>query len=143
VLSVSLTSPGSIVSHGACGVGSVTAADDCRPRGSHAGGTRRSRVAREFRRPGRLVQLPLSSVEQHFAAQFPGRIGRFSDGQRNIIMRLVDQPTRLLHPAADCFRGSGYRVERARVRQDEDGSNWSCFRAQRDAQQRTVVRAHF
>src|SRR5882724_7543165 len=85
-----------------------------------------------------LMRLPLRSVEQHFAAQFPGRIGRFSDGQSNIIVRLVDRPTRLLHSAADCFRGIGYQVGGAQVRQDADGVQWSCFQAERAGQQRRV-----
>jgi hypothetical protein len=85
-----------------------------------------------------LVQLPLSSVEQRFAARFPGRIARFSDGSRNIIMRVVDQPTRLLHPAEDCFRGIGYRVEPSQVRRDEEGIDWSCFKAERDGRRRSV-----
>jgi hypothetical protein len=85
-----------------------------------------------------LVPLPLSAAEQRFAAQFPGRIGRFSDGRSNIIVRLVDQPTRLLHPAADCFRGIGYHVERAQVRRDDDGQSWSCFKVEKGGQQRRV-----
>jgi hypothetical protein len=85
-----------------------------------------------------IVPLPLSAVEQRFAAQFPGRIGRFSDGRSNIIVRLVDQPTRLLHPAADCFRGIGYRVERAQVRVDNEGQSWSCFKVEKGGQQRMV-----
>ena len=85
-----------------------------------------------------IVPLPLSAVEQRFAAQFPGRIGRFSDGRSNIIVRLVEQPTRLLHPAADCFRGIGYRVGRAQVRVDDDGQSWSCFKVEKGGQQRMV-----
>jgi hypothetical protein len=85
-----------------------------------------------------MVPLPLSPVERRFAKQFPGRIGRFSDGRSNIIVRLVEQPTRLLHPAADCFRGIGYRVARAQVRLDEDGRNWSCFKAEKNGQQHMV-----
>jgi len=74
-----------------------------------------------------LTLLPLSPVEQRFAAQFPGQIGRFSDGDRNIIMRVVQQPTRLLHPAADCFRGLGYQIDPPRVAEDGSGVAWSCF----------------
>jgi hypothetical protein len=79
-----------------------------------------------------LKRLRLSPVEQRFAAQFPGQIGRFSDGDRNIIMRVVQQPTRLLHPAADCFRGLGYHVATPRVAEDASGLAWSCFPARKD-----------
>ena len=50
----------------------------------------------------------MSEVEQRFAARFPGAIARFSDGERVIVLRHVERPTRMLHPAADCFRGLGY-----------------------------------
>lgn len=57
-----------------------------------------------------LRPLALSPVELRFAAQFPGAIGRFSDGERVVSLRHVARPTRKLHPAADCFRGLGYRI---------------------------------
>src|SRR5262244_3280163 len=57
-----------------------------------------------------LVELPLTPREATFTQDFPGRVGRFSDGQREIIIRWVGAPTRLLHSAADCFRGSGYAI---------------------------------
>ena len=57
-----------------------------------------------------LTELPLSSREQSFGRDFPGRIGRFSDGTREVILRWVADPTRRLHPASDCFKGSGYAV---------------------------------
>lgn len=79
-----------------------------------------------------LTLLRLSPVEQRFAAQFPGQIGRFSDGSRNIILRVAQQPTRLLHPAADCFRGLGYRLDTPKVAQDGSGTTWSCFLARKD-----------
>jgi hypothetical protein len=84
-----------------------------------------------------LTQLPLSAVEQRFAAQFPGQIGRFTDGNRNIIIRVAQEPTRLLHPASDCFRGLGYQVDAPRV-VEGGGVAWSCFTAQKDGRVRRV-----
>src|SRR5262245_27622965 len=55
-----------------------------------------------------LSELPLTSRETAFVQDFPGRVGRFTDGQREIIIRWIGAPTRKLHSAADCFRGSGY-----------------------------------
>jgi hypothetical protein len=49
-----------------------------------------------------------SSREERFAADFPGRIARFSDGHREIIIRWVARETRALHSASDCFKGLGY-----------------------------------
>ncbi len=48
-----------------------------------------------------LEQLPLIAREKHFAKAFPGKVGLFSDGQQQYIIRWVTQPTRRLHPAAD------------------------------------------
>jgi hypothetical protein len=53
-------------------------------------------------------------------------------------VRVIQEPTRMLHPAADCFRGLGYGIERVRVMQDTDWITWSCFTAERDGTTRTV-----
>jgi hypothetical protein len=76
-----------------------------------------------------LKELPLTQREVAFVQDFPGRVGRFSDGRREIIIRWVGAPTRRLHPAADCFRGSGYNVTPMPVRKDAAGAAMSCFRA--------------
>ena len=76
-----------------------------------------------------LTELPLTQREAAFVQDFPGRVGRFSDGRREIIIRWVGAPTRRLHPAADCFRGSGYSVTPMPVRKDAAGAAMSCFRA--------------
>ena len=58
-----------------------------------------------------LRPLALSAVEESFAQQFPGVIARFANGERIVTLRNIDKPTRKLHPAADCFRGLGYRID--------------------------------
>lgn len=73
-----------------------------------------------------LTQLPLSALEQRFARDFPGHIARFTDGQREIIMRWVARPTRKLHPAADCFRANGYTLTPRPIR-ETDGQRWATF----------------
>lgn len=78
-----------------------------------------------------LRQLPLSEREQRFAAGFPGRIARFTDGDRQLIVRWLHRETRQLHPASDCFRGSGYKVAPAPLLTDSDGRRWGCFDAAR------------
>lgn len=90
-----------------------------------------------------LTQLPLSAVELRFAAQFPGQIGRFTDGERTLIVRVVQEPTRLLHPASDCFRGLGYQADPPRVVDDANEIAWSCFVARKDGEvQRVCERIH-
>jgi hypothetical protein len=74
-----------------------------------------------------LTQLPLGALEERFARRFPGAIARFTDGHRVLVVRQVTRPTRQLHPAADCFRGLGYRVARPQPVVDERGERWSCF----------------
>jgi hypothetical protein len=86
-----------------------------------------------------LRPLATSAVEQRFAARFPGAIARFSDGERVLVMRRVDQPTRMLHPAADCFRGLGWRIERTQLERDPQQRLWRCFEADGIAGQRLRV----
>lgn len=85
-----------------------------------------------------LIQLPLTPREDAFVRDFPGKVGRFSDGRREIIIRWVGTPTRLLHPSADCFRGSGYSVTPLPVRRDAAGAAMSCFRANHQRDSMTV-----
>jgi hypothetical protein len=82
-----------------------------------------------------LRPLALSAVEHRFAAQFPGRIARFAvaDGGE-LVLRDVSRPTRMLHPAADCWRGIGWRIEATRLERDGDALLWRCFEATRDGQ---------
>ena len=83
-----------------------------------------------------LRPLAMSAMEQRFAARFPGAIARFTDGQRVLVLRSVNQPTRMLHPAADCFRGLGYRIENAQLEHDTRRRLWRCFEAQRSGKDR-------
>ncbi len=80
-----------------------------------------------------LQPLALSAVEHRFAAQFPGRIARFAvaDGAE-LVLRDVSRPTRMLHPAADCWRGIGWRIEATRLERDAQALLWRCFEAVRD-----------
>ena len=76
--------------------------------------------------------LSLSEVEQRFAARFPGHIARLTDGQRMIVLREVHRPTRMLHPAADCYRALGWRIVQTRLERDGQARLWRCFHARRD-----------
>ena len=76
-----------------------------------------------------LTPMPLTELEQRFAADFPGKIGRFTDGKREIIIRWVTEPTRKMHFASDCFQGLGYTVKPLPVHRDKQGALWSSFAA--------------
>ena len=78
-----------------------------------------------------LSEEPLDPVEQVAARGFPGRMGRFTDGQRQIVLRWVNRPSRQLHPAEVCFRGMGYQVTFGPLTRDGAGALWSSFEARR------------
>src|SRR5581483_5243587 len=78
-----------------------------------------------------LTPLPLTAREAELARGFPGRVGRFGDGEAEVILRWVATPTRQLHPAADCLRGSGWSVEPGPLRVDARGHAWGTVRARR------------
>ena len=86
-----------------------------------------------------LRQVPLNARELQFNNNFPGRIAKFTDGRREMILRWVTQGTRQLHGSADCFRGMGYSVTPQPGINDGKRGMWSSFTAQR-GEQRLLVR---
>ena len=78
-----------------------------------------------------LRPLALSEVEQRFARQFPGTLARLTDGEQVLVLRAVQRPTRMLHPAADCYRALGYAIAHAQLRMDAQAQLWRCFEARR------------
>jgi len=85
-----------------------------------------------------LRPLALSAVEMRFATRFPGHIARLTDGEQVVVLRQVRQPTRMLHPAADCYRGLGYRIQQAQLERDAQQRLWRCFIAERGGQRQRV-----
>ncbi len=86
--------------------------------------------------PTQLASLPLRQVdlskrETRFDTAFPGRTAKFTDGHRSVLIRWVTKPTRKLHPASDCYKGSGYSIRPLPLRLDADGFAWGCFEATR------------
>ena len=85
---------------------------------------------REWR--GQALQpLARSAVEARFAERFPGRIARFrvAGAGEELVLREVQRPTRMLHPAADCWRGIGWQVGAAQLVHDDEAALWRCFEA--------------
>ena len=90
-----------------------------------------------------LTALPMTELEQRFMSDFPGRIGRFTDGEREIVIRWVTEATRKLHPASDCFQGLGYSVKPLALQRDDSGLLWSSFAASKgNVQLRVYERIH-
>jgi len=85
-----------------------------------------------------LRPLALSEIEQRFARQFPGSLARMTDGRQVLVLRAVHRPTRMLHPAADCYRGLGYGIARQQLQLDAQRHLWRCFEAARSGQRLRV-----
>lgn len=90
----------------------------------------------------RLRPMALTAVEERFAQHFPGAIQRLTTGHETLTIRTVHQPTRMLHSAADCYRGLGYRIsqhglqrmQKADGERDAEGVVWQCFTASKDGE---------
>lgn len=76
-----------------------------------------------------LKPLPLTYKETDYLKDFPGQVGKFSDGKREIIIRWVTHATRLLHPAYDCFKGLGYSITPQPVMLNKNQTKMGCFTA--------------
>jgi hypothetical protein len=86
----------------------------------------------------KLTELPLTGRDRRFADDFPGRIGRFTDGTRELILRTTDRATRRLHPASDCLRAAGFTVDALPARRGPDGTTWGCIAARKQADTLTI-----
>lgn len=84
-----------------------------------------------------IVPMPPAPEDARLAAGFPGRIARFSDGRRQVVLRRVTEPTRRLHPARDCFAAIGYRTRPLPMRRSGEAYS-SCFEARRDGRRSRV-----
>ncbi|MFC1833312.1 hypothetical protein ACFL2Q_01090 [Thermodesulfobacteriota bacterium] len=85
-----------------------------------------------------LTERRLSPKEERFLKTFPGRMAKFSDGRRLIIMRWITTATRKLHPAADCFRAKGYSVRPLPIHIDSRGGAWGRIQCSRSDEQLVV-----
>jgi hypothetical protein len=74
-----------------------------------------------------LRPLAPSAMEGRFVKHFPGSIARFDDGKRTWVLRHVTRPTRMLHPAADCFKAVGYRIRDTHLSREGRDTLWRCF----------------
>lgn len=76
-----------------------------------------------------VKKLPLSKREKKFEKNFPGRIGHFSDGKREMVIRWIVDMTRKVHPASDCYKGLGYTIKDQPIYKDGENRRWGCFSA--------------
>ncbi len=85
-----------------------------------------------------LRPLVLTEVEERFARLFPGTLARLTDGRQVLVLRTVLRPTRMLHPAADCYRGLGWNIRAQQLEHDASKQLWRCFEAERDGRRLRV-----
>ena len=78
-----------------------------------------------------LEQLELSKKEKGFIRNFPGKIARFTDGSRELVIRYLAKPSRKLHPAADCLKSVGFGTTPKPIKIDRQGKHWGCISAVR------------
>ena len=79
----------------------------------------------------KLSSMQITEREAEFSADFPGHIGRFTDGRREIIIRWVAVRTLNLHSAAGCLQAIGYHIDPLPLYIDQSGNKWETFRATR------------
>ncbi|MET1110311.1 MAG: hypothetical protein ABWX67_02165 [Allosphingosinicella sp.] len=79
----------------------------------------------------RIHPVAATAEDRILARRFPGRIERFSDGRRHIVLRRLDSATRRLHPASDCYRAAGYAIAPAPMRMIAGRGPAACFIARR------------
>jgi hypothetical protein len=90
-----------------------------------------------------LVSVPLTAAEARQLAGFPGRVGRFTDGSADILVRWIDRPTRALHPGSDCLRAGGWTVTPEPLEIDRKGRAWGRVLARRGADRRVLAERIF
>ena len=72
-----------------------------------------------------LTSIPMTAVEFEFSKDFPGELANFRCADQQVILRHVTRATRKLHPAADCFRASGYHIGKVKIHTSLDLQHWS------------------
>jgi exosortase/archaeosortase family protein len=89
-----------------------------------------------------LKPLIMSERELRFSQDFPGKMARFTDGEREIVIRWIAEPSRKVHSASHCLGAYGWKVDPLPLHIDGEGKAWGSFEASlRD--QRIRVREQF
>ena len=76
--------------------------------------------------------LALDERTRGYAEGFAGELGVYERGGATLTLRSVGVATRRLHPAADCYRAWGFRIQELPLVRDGAGRHWSRFAAERD-----------
>jgi exosortase/archaeosortase family protein len=71
----------------------------------------------------------LQPREERYYRDFAGRIAKFTDGKRQIIIRWLPENLGDFHMTQRCFRALGYELHAQPAWRDEHGQFWSTFHA--------------
>jgi len=79
-----------------------------------------------------LEPLPLTEAEREFEKELPGRVARFRvvGEPGDLVVRWIHAPSRKVHPARHCYRGSGFTITALPAWVDVQGRAWSRFSAE-------------
>jgi hypothetical protein len=77
----------------------------------------------------KLIQIPMAEQDKVFLRHFPGKVGRFHDGENEYILRYVTRPSRKLHSASVCLKSNGAKISPLPLYQGPQGRMWSRFNA--------------
>jgi hypothetical protein len=88
---------------------------------------------------GKWESIPLSPMEAQFSKEMPGGLAKFTDGETIYILRFVTQITRKLHPIADCFKSSGFKIQSEPKVIFKDGKYFSFFKTISDKENLMVM----
>jgi len=78
-----------------------------------------------------LEPVALPKEQAAFLENFPGAVRVYHAGESIWIYRWVTRPTRQVHPAADCYRASGWETRSQGQVTSPDGTRWSLTIAER------------
>ncbi len=79
-----------------------------------------------------ITQVPLLPREARFYEDFEGKIARFTDTERQIVVRWMPTKSPQFHMTTRCFRAIGYELSPLPAFRDEQGEMWGTFRAVRN-----------
>lgn len=80
---------------------------------------------------GKLTPMPLTSMERRYYIGMPGRVARFTDGRRQIVLRWLAERDTKFHLSQRCYRAFGYSVSPLPAVLDDHGGRWGAFEARR------------
>ncbi len=79
-----------------------------------------------------IRETRMNAMERRFYGDMPGRVARFTDGRRQIVVRWLGTPDQKFHLSARCFKGSGYEVRPLPNIRDAGGRSWGVFEARKE-----------